>query len=138
MGELHVSGFDGHYLLVGSIDQDTGTPYWSIEHPAGCPTVVRAVTPEGEEITDPACVVGSHISNAGIDSFGVELSDWPSALPTTPGRYRIESWSDRFPSGPWGGEEWSAGLALIRGDDDTPISDLPDGGLPALLEDVDG
>lgn len=73
---------------------------------------------EAYEHSRYACAVGEEIHNSGfLDALGV--TSWGRGLKHVtehlePGVYEVTYWYQRHPAGPWGSEEWDAGLNVER------------------------
>lgn len=102
-----------HFLIVGPFDPDDETDRFDVEHPADCPASDR----QDGFYVDYDCEVAMHVEHEGIDTYFIHADDpakgWDQDRVTT-GRHEIEAWSIRHPAGPWGSEEWSAGLRLVE------------------------
>jgi hypothetical protein len=98
----------GHVLVI----EEQGISY-TILHEDDCPTEewpseLRGVPP----VTIYTCNVGRMVGDVGLEFLQVPeeygtAEGW-DLLPE--GRYSLEFWSERHPAGPWGPEEWDAGV----------------------------
>lgn len=95
-----------HYLII----LEQGEEY-EIEHHPDCPMETYWIDPEGEGIKSHSCVLGQIVHDAGLDPLDNAPDDSWANLP--PGRYVVEAWTQHYPSTPYHGEEWDAGLTLV-------------------------
>jgi hypothetical protein len=103
-----------HFLVVQPFDPDNDDDQFDIEHP-DCP--VQTYLAPDYPVEEYACDVQMELDNAGIREWFIHADDPEQASPNqervTTGRHEIEYWTVRHPGGPWGSDEWSAGLGLV-------------------------
>jgi hypothetical protein len=98
-----------HWLVILEPGED-----YEIEHEPECPTEVYVIDPRagGGEVRIHTCLVGALLHEAGLEVLdGAPGEDWRKL---SAGRYEIEGWTQRSPSGPWGPEEWDAGIMIVE------------------------